>query len=327
MTSIVQQHIDIKEELKSIITKVLSYTPVKDKIDIHNTYLTIGEEVNYQDPISKLNYNIQIGDDCAAIPQSNGETLLFAAEGIIPPFVESYPWFAGYSSVMVNISDVCAMGGLPMAVTDVLWAQDAHDAAEIWKGINDAAEAYGVPVVGGHTCYRSSPKHLAVSILGKAHALISSYAASAGDALFMVVDLEGKYFADYPFWNASTTSSTDKLRKNSKLLYEVANKNWAHAGKDISMGGIIGTLAMLLHTSKVGAVINLDQIPKPIDVEWDKWLISFPSFGYLLACKDEHVEDLNAFFAMHNLASAKVGCFTENKGLGVELGGCIEKIF
>ena len=63
-------------------------------------------------PATESAGNIALGDDCAAIPDPvGGGHLLFAAEGMLPAFVESDPWFAGYSAVMVNLSDIAAMGG------------------------------------------------------------------------------------------------------------------------------------------------------------------------------------------------------------------------
>src|SRR5689334_11055275 len=64
---------------------------------------------------------VQVGDDCAAIPAGDGWTL-FAIEGFINAFVAADPWFAGWCGVMVNLSDVAAMGGRPIAVVDALWA-------------------------------------------------------------------------------------------------------------------------------------------------------------------------------------------------------------
>ena len=57
------------------------------------------------------------GDDCAAIPDGDGH-LLFAIEGFVEDFVAQQPWFAGYCGVMVNVSDIYAMGGRPLAVVD-----------------------------------------------------------------------------------------------------------------------------------------------------------------------------------------------------------------
>ena len=65
---------------------------------------------------------IPVGDDCAAIPDGDGY-LLFAIEGFMNEFVAGDPWFAGWCGVMVNISDVAAMGGRPIAVVDAIWAE------------------------------------------------------------------------------------------------------------------------------------------------------------------------------------------------------------
>ena len=72
--------------------------------------------------------SIPVGDDCAAIPDGDGY-LLFAIEGFINEFVAADPWFAGWCGVMVNISDVAAMGGRPIAVVDAVWADGGEQAA------------------------------------------------------------------------------------------------------------------------------------------------------------------------------------------------------
>ena len=64
---------------------------------------------------------VRLGDDCAAIPDGEGY-LLLAAEGIWPELVAREPRFAGTCSVLVNLSDVYAMGGRPLAVVDALFA-------------------------------------------------------------------------------------------------------------------------------------------------------------------------------------------------------------
>lgn len=291
---------------------------VIDKINIAVTHSNIGSEVSYFDPLlAGDRHVIPIGDDCAAIPDGHGGYLLFAAEGMISSFAEVSPWFAGYSAVMVNISDVCAMGGLPMAVTDVLWVKNDTQGQEIWAGMQAASKAYGVPIVGGHTCYRSEQKHLAVSILGKAKNLLTSYDAKPGETLMMAIDMNGKYYENYPFWNASTTASPVHLQKIIKLMYQLAEDGLSHTAKDISMGGIIGTLAMLMHTSEVGAVINLDKVQKPIDVAWEKWLVSFPSFGYLFTCKAENIEQVITLFSNAAITCKAIGEITSGKTMTV----------
>jgi len=88
---------------------------------------------------------VAVGDDCAAIADGDSY-LLLAIEGLVSDFVETMPWFAGYSSVMVNISDVYAMGGRPLAVVDALWSDGLESAEQILAGMAAASSAYGVPV-------------------------------------------------------------------------------------------------------------------------------------------------------------------------------------
>ena len=101
------------------------------------------------------------GDDTAALPDQDGFTLL-AAEGMRPEFVAADPWFAGFCAVMVNLSDVAAMGGRPWAIVDVLFS-GGSDAEQVLLGMRDASRAFGVPIVGGHTTRVSGASSLALS--------------------------------------------------------------------------------------------------------------------------------------------------------------------
>ncbi|NEO87798.1 MAG: hypothetical protein F6J87_26605, partial [Spirulina sp. SIO3F2] len=110
---------------------------------------------------------IRLGDDCAAIPQGD-RYLLLAAEGMLPQLVTAEPWFAGWCAVMVNVSDIYAMGGEPIAVVDTLWSLSTAVGQALWEGMQAAAQAYDVPIVGGHTNCHSDYTALSVAILGQA---------------------------------------------------------------------------------------------------------------------------------------------------------------
>ena len=73
------------------------------------------------------------------------------------------------------------------------------------------------------------------------------------------------------------------------------------------MGGILGTLLMLLECSGVGASIDLDRIPKPAVTPIERWLTSFPSYGYLLAVDPERVAEVERRFAERGIASGAIG--------------------
>jgi selenophosphate synthetase-related protein len=50
------------------------------------------------------------------------------------------------------------------------------------------------------------------------------------------------------------------LRDDLAILPHLAETGLCKAGKDVSMGGIVGSLLMLLETSKCGAVLDLDAV-------------------------------------------------------------------
>ncbi|MFD1468167.1 sll0787 family AIR synthase-like protein [Hymenobacter caeli] len=280
---------------------LLAVSAVQDKVRIARTYAPTGGVAQARTGA------VPLGDDCAAIPDGHGGYLLFAAEGLVEAFVADQPWFAGYSAVMVNLSDIAAMGGWPTALTNVIWARDPADTGALWDGMLAACAAYGVPMVGGHTCYRSAARHLAVSVLGQATKLLTSFDAQPGEDLVMAVDLAGAYFENYPFWNASTTQAPADLQRKMQLLPEIAAAGWSGVAKDLSMGGVPGTLHMLARTSGVGARLDVDAVPRPPGAPLEKWLTSFPSFGYLLTSRDENTARILQKFSENGVAAAVIG--------------------
>src|SRR5260221_13043637 len=97
----------------------------------------------------------------------------------------------------------------------------------------------------------------------------------------MVVDLRGGYRGEQPFGNASVGAPGQRLRDDLRLLPVLAEQGWCRAGKDISNGGIVGTLSMLLECSKIGAELWLDRLPRPTVLSLLPWRVSFPNFGLL----------------------------------------------
>jgi AIR synthase-related protein len=260
----------------------------------------------------------RVGDDCAAIPEGDGYALL-AIEGLLDEFVRAEPWFAGYCAVMVNLSDVAAMGGRPTAVVDALWACGQANAATILAGMRAAADAYGVPIVGGHTNLRSDGDRLAVAVLGRARRLLTSFDARPGDALLMAVDPRGAYHEPYSYWNASTGAPPERLRADLEILPELAESGLCAAAKDISMGGVLGTLLMLLECSGIGANVELDRIVLPAGVPLERWLQTFPSFGYLLSVAPPNVETVAARFGDRGIPCRRIGTCTARRTLEVVL--------
>ena len=251
---------------------------------------------------------VPVGDDCAAIPDGDGYTLL-AIEGFIDAFVATEPWFAGYCGVMVNLSDIAAMGGRPTAVVDALWAADDASAGPVFEGLKEAASRYGVPVVGGHTNTRAARSGLAVAVLGRATRLITSFDAVLGDDLVMAVDLRGAYRSPTSTnWDASTGAPAARLRADLALLPEIAEAGLCRAGKDISMAGAVGNrrdAARMLGRRRRDRSGPACRGPRGADIL--RWLSSFPSFGFVLSVRPDRTASVLDRFAGRGIAVARVG--------------------
>jgi AIR synthase-related protein len=255
---------------------------------------------------------VPVGDDCAAIADGDG-FLLLAIEGFMNEFVAGDPWFAGWCGIMVNVSDVAAMGGRPIAVVDAVWAASAADAAPVLAGMRAAAEAFRVPVVGGHTNASTDRGQLAVAILGRAKRLLTSFDARPGDRLVAAIDLRGRYREPFSNWEAATAAPPARLRADLELLPSIAETGLAVAAKDISQGGIVGTAMMLAECSGVGCCLDIERVPKPDGVPLDRWLQTFPSYGYLLAAPLANLPALLARFGERGIAAADIGTITAER--------------
>jgi len=228
---------------------------------------------------------------------------------------------------MVNISDVAAMGGRPLAVVNAIWADGAGNAAPVLEGMKAASRAFGVPVVGGHSNIRTDRGQFAVAILGRAKHLLTSFDAAPGDHLIAAIDLRGRYREPFSNWEAATDAPAHRLRGDLELLPDIADAALCKAAKDISQGGIIGTAAMLAECSGVGVSIDLAAIPKPDGIALERWLQTFPSFGYLLSVRPDRVAETLARFHARDIAVAAIGEINAGAAVSIHDGDTREIIW
>jgi uncharacterized protein len=250
---------------------------------------------------------IPVGDDCAAIPDRDGH-LLFAMEGFIAAFVAADPWFAGWCGVMVNVSDIAAMGGRALAVCDTIWADGEAQAGPMLDGLVAAAKTYATPIVGGHTNLSAKDPQLSVAIVGRAgKRLLTSFDALPGDRLVLAADHRGRYREPFNNYQAALEAPAERLRGDLELLPRLAEAGLCRAAKDVSQAGIVGTAAMLAECSGVAIDINLEAIVSPPGVTLQRWLKTFPSYGFLLSIAPRHLKDALEMFAARDLHAAVVG--------------------
>jgi putative N-acetyltransferase (TIGR04045 family) len=217
------------------------------------------------------------GDDGAPVP---GTDVIAATDAILPSMVERDPEWAGWCSVLVNVNDLYAMGATPIGLMDALGARDASFARRVLRGLTDAARAWGIPVLGGHT-QLGVPAALSVTALGRTDHPVAGGGAGPGQRLRVTADLGGGWRPGYTGsqWDSSTGRTPAELR----ALAGVVPALTPTAAKDVSMSGLVGTVGMLAEASGCRAILDVADIPAPADATRADWLTCFPGFAIVSA--------------------------------------------
>ena len=245
------------------------------------------------------------GDDGAVIAHGD-EFLIVCGEAIHPEFVRSNPHAAGAAAVITNVSDVRAMGGRPVGLVDMLVSPDRTHAEAVLEGLAWAAGLLGVDVVGGHLTLGHEPA-LSASCTGITRRPLRAANAKPGDELLAAFSLEGRYTANTPFFSSLRDRPPQALRDDGEALVDAAESGAVHAARDVSMPGVAGSLLQLLEIARCGATLDLDRLPRPAEVGLERWLITFPSFGFLLVSPPGGSAEAAAPFLRRGLACAVCG--------------------
>lgn len=161
---------------------------------------------------------------------------------------------AGRKAMAVNLSDIAAMAGIPTAavVSVALPKVGGRELAEeLYRGLREVADAFGVPIVGGDTNSWDGPLVISVTLLGEAteRGPVLRSGAKPGDWLLVTGPLGGSIRGKH-------LAFTPRV-KEALELHAVAD---LHAMIDIS-DGLAADLNHILEESRCGAVLVAESIP------------------------------------------------------------------
>ena len=273
-------------DFEKLIKEVQEFEGVSRKSSIDNVVNLLSDAYNVSGDVI-----IDIGDDASAVDIGNNQVVLIAADGIWGQIMNVNPYWAGYCSVLVNVNDIAAMGGKPLAMVNIMSINHDEIYEDLLTGIKDGCLKFGVPMVGGHLHPDGDSDSVGVAIVGIAQKdkLITSFDAKTGDKVIVAIDLDGKPHEMFSLnWDTTYDKDAQLVRDQITAVQYLAEHDYIKAGKDISNPGILGTLEMLLETSEKGANVNLEDIPKNENMPWNDWLKSYPGSGFVFtASKDK----------------------------------------
>jgi len=208
-----------------------------------------------------------IGDDCAVLENQGEYTLMttdMLVEGDHFNLDWQTPWQIGWKSIIVNISDIAAMGGLPKwCLVSIAFSSDVkvEFAENIFDGMAEASKKHGMAIIGGDTTH-GDLLTINVAVIGKVEKenLCMRSDAEIGDVICVSGDL-GKSWAGLELLRAGKRGYTDYYLQPSCRL-QTARKIAPHVNAMIDVSdGLSSEVRHICDESEVGAEVEKEKVP------------------------------------------------------------------
>ncbi len=201
-----------------------------------------------------------IGDDCALVEPSTGAGVLVTTDMLMDGrhfrLGEASAVEVGYKALAVNLSDVAAMAGVPLAAF-VAVALPGDDAVAVAQGLHSGmaplAERFGVALAGGDTNAWDGPLVVTITVLGETtgRGAVRRSGAKPGDAIAVTGPLGG------------SLASGRHLRPEPRVFeaLKIHEQVPIRAMIDLSDGLASDLAHILLESGGLGAVLDAGTIP------------------------------------------------------------------
>ncbi len=221
------------------------------------------------------NVDLGVGDDGALVRVSNDVQLVISTDMSVAGthfFAETSPYFVGWKSMAVNVSDMAAMGAQPKWATLAIALPEVDDAwlAEFSRGFFACADTFGVELIGGDTT--RGPLNISITIMGEVPTdqALCRHGAQPQDEIWVSGRLGAAAFAlaklQHPkqFYYVDESELKELLpalhQPIPRLNLGLALRGIASSAIDIS-DGLLADLSHILQRSNVSARLIWENIP------------------------------------------------------------------
>jgi len=241
----------------------------------------------YIEPLLSTNLGNIVGDDCAVLNLNDNSYLFSTDQGPSRTFIEllgiGTPADIAHFHVTINVSDIAAMGGEPIAILLVFAAKpdDTEEYVESYfYGIRQALNEYDIGLIGGDT-KQSSLHSTTITIVGRSSTSgpLLRRGSQIGDQIFITGELVGGTLRSYILAARSQSSgsaiSTSIDRPKAKVAFgkSLAMSGISTACMDMS-DGLLATAVQLADINNVTFRIIPDTIPcarPPDPAQEERW--------------------------------------------------------
>jgi thiamine-monophosphate kinase len=141
-----------------------------------------------------------MGDDCAVLRASPGMELLLTTDTQEEDVHFRREWSTaediGWRCLAVNVSDIAAMGGMPLGALVALCMPATLELAfvdALYEGMQELARQYRCPIIGGNITQAAANLSVTIAVLGEVPSGQSVYRSGAqiGDEIWVTGELGG----------------------------------------------------------------------------------------------------------------------------------------
>ncbi len=284
---------------------------------------------------------IGIGDDAAAIKPREGYEVLVTCDCL----VEGRHYLSdrinsvdlGRRAMAVNISDIGAMGGLPLyALVSLGLREDTliADVESMYRGFFQELNPLKASIIGGNITKTEGANFIDITLVGEVEQgkLMLRSSAEIGDAI-LVTGYPGQALAGLQILQSSQSpqdvqnhplvQAYNTPKHRAREGHAIAHSGYAKAMIDTS-DGLLADLGHICEKSRVGAKIIQKQLPlskaliqEAGQMELDPYdLVMSDSDDYelILTCSAESVPKIRSLVAsISDVSASEIGRITEAK--------------
>jgi len=284
-----------------------------------------------------------IGDDCAAFQPRPGYDLLVTCDCMVenrhylPQFIS--PHDMGRRAMVLNISDVGAMGGSPRYALISLGLRSntlLKDVIAIYRGFLAELNPFQAFVIGGNVTKSADANFIDITLIGEVETgkMVRRSTAKPGDVI-LVTGHPGQSAAGLAIllqaeagktWDGNNPLVTAYQCPVHRTLegHAIAKTGLANAMIDTS-DGLLGDLGHICDESDVGAVLYEKNLPVSQALRefsessgrgtLDYVLKESDDYELIITCDPEHVAGIcDAVAGVSHIPVTKIGSITANKG-------------
>ena len=274
-----------------------------------------------------------IGDDCALLAPAPGMQLAVSSDMLVEGrhFLSTVePARLGHKALAVNLSDLAACGAKPLAFTLALALPRADEAFldGFSRGLFALADAQGIELVGGDTT--QGPLNICVTAMGEVPAggaLLRSGArpgdelwvsGTVGDARLALEVFRGRQMLEGAAFERVRTAME---QPQPRVALGLALRGIATSAIDVS-DGLLGDLGHILRRSGVGAVVEVDAVPRsavlgemPLALQRECTLAGGDDYELVFTAPAALAERVRAAASEAGVAATRIGRIEAGQGL------------